>query len=366
MRGYAEFLARVGYEVTLVADDLTGLEGELTGSGVSVHSLPMSRDPDPIRDLVSLARIGRLIARLRPDAVIYATPKASLLTSIAARLFRVPVRIYELWGIRFETSKGLARRLFRAIEQVVASCSTAIVANSASLAARAVELGITRGDRVVVLGHGSSHGVDSERFSRRTTFPKLDAATEQFLSDTSGLTVGFVGRLHPDKGIDTLLAAAAKAAADGGMRILLVGGDEGISLTIPDGIAVHLAGDVGDVRPYLAAFDVLVLMSLREGFPNVVLEAAAMEVPAIVSNATGCVDSVIDGVTGRIVATGDVASLSQTLTELARDAKIRRSLALAARRRVLEDFDPEAVWGLAESHLRTQLAKSCRGVGTSA
>ncbi|MFE6995718.1 glycosyltransferase family 4 protein [Microbacterium sp. NPDC057659] len=361
MRGYVEFLSRSGYEVMLVADDLSALREPLFERGVRAMSLPMSRDPAPLRDLVSLIRMASLIARARPDAVVYATPKASLLASIAARVLGVPLRVYELWGIRFETARGAARALYRGIERVIATCSTVVVANSASLAARAAEFGITGADHVIVLGEGSSHGVDSKHFSPLAEVPEIDEATAAFLAEHEGITLGFVGRLHPDKGIDTLMAAASRLAEQGeDVRVLLVGGAEGAAVEFPPGVAVHLTGEVMDVRPYLGVFDVLVLMSRREGFPNVVLEAASMEVPAIVSDATGCVDSVIDGVTGYVVPTGDVDALGSVITELAGDPVALRALGVAARRRAVKTFDPEHVWRLSEEHLRSQLERALR------
>ncbi|MDR2997029.1 MAG: glycosyltransferase family 4 protein [Microbacterium sp.] len=366
MRGYVEFLSQSGYDVMLVADDLSALREPMSDRGVRTMSVPMERDPAPLKDLVSLIRMMRLIARARPDAVVYATPKASLLASIAARLFGVPARVYALWGIRFETAQGAERVLYRGIERMIATSSTAVVANSASLAARAAELGVTGADRVVVLGEGSSHGVDSKRFSRRAQLPEIDAATARFLADHEGITLGFVGRLHPDKGIDTLMAAASRLTAQGeAVRVILVGGEEGADVEIPPGVAVHLTGEVPDVRPYLDVFDVLVLMSRREGFPNVVLEAASMEVPAIVSDATGCVDSVLDGVTGYVVPTGDADALGSAIAELAGDPAGLRALGVAARDRAVKSFDPEYVWRLSEEHLRSQLERGRRGRRTA-
>ncbi|MFF2637611.1 glycosyltransferase [Microbacterium sp. NPDC057961] len=356
MRGYAMFLAQAGYEVTLVANDVSDISRALAEAGVAAFSLPMRRDPSPMQDVRSLGRMISLMRRIRPDAVIYATPKASLLASIAARLVRVPVRIYELWGIRFETASGAARRIFRGIEQTIAASSTAILANSASLADQAIRLGITKAGRIEVPASGSSHGVDSGHFSPAAPRPALDVDTARFLEQYAGTTIGYIGRLHPDKGVETLLEAAALVREDGlEVRVVLVGGDEGLDIRNERRFPVHRTGEAGDVRPYLAEFDILVLMSLREGFPNVVLEAAAMEVPAIVSDATGCVDSVIPGVTGVVVPVGDVAGLREALKAVATDPTWARQMGIAARGRAVEAFEPRVVWAALEQHLRAQL-----------
>lgn len=359
MRGYAVYLAKTGYDVTLVADDASVLESLVSEHGVTTRSLPMRRNPHAAKDLISLIDLTRLMRESRPDAVVYATPKASLLASIVALFFRVPVRVYELWGIRFETTDGLARQVLRSFERMIAASSTAIVANSRSLADRASELGIARRERIEVLGSGSSHGVDVARFSPEAETPALDGDTRRFVESQAAFTVGFVGRIHPDKGIDTVLEAVSELAREGApVRLILVGREEGARDAIVAGPYVHHAGDVEDVRAYLRTFDVLVLMSLREGFPNVVLEAAAMGIPAIVSDATGCVDSVVDGVTGLIVRVGDSAGLRGALKELMSDPARRLSMARSARKRTIEEFNQSRVWAAAEEHLRQCLSRA--------
>lgn len=359
LQGYAAYLADAGYDVHMIADDIDDLAPDMAEAGVTVHSVPMSRDPDLRRDIASLSAMVGLLRVLRPEVAVYATPKASLLTSIAARISRTPVRVYSLWGIRFETSTGLGRIVLRGLERLTAAASTAVVANSESLADRASILGITRRSKITVPGHGSSHGVDSVRFDPDRDLADVDEATGAFLADRDAFTIGYVGRLHPDKGVDTLVEAAALFASRGeDIRFVLVGGDEGALPADLERLSnVHLAGEVADVRPYLARFDLLVLMSLREGFPNVVLEAAAMRVPAIVSDATGCVDSVVDGLTGVVVARGDTQQLVRDIESLRGDDAGRLAMGAAARDRAIRDFEPRDVWGAYEQHIAAQLLK---------
>lgn len=356
LRGYAVFLAGSGYDVHIAASDVEDLASGLAAEGVTVHAVSMSREPDLSGDLKSARAMVRLLKRLRPDIVVYATPKASLLSSVAAWWTRTPVRVYSLWGIRFETARGLARHVYRAIEKVTVTCSTAVIANSESLADRAAALRLRRRDRITVPGAGSSHGVDAGHFDPDGEIGAVDEATDRFLLEDV-FTVGYVGRLHPDKGVDTLLNAVARIGDDRSVQTVLVGADEGaLASRVDHGPRVHSTGEVADVRPYLRRFDVVVLMSLREGFPNVVLEAAAMRVPAIVSDATGCVDAVLHGVTGFVVPRGDHRDLARRIIELRADRGSRLAMGEAARDRVRRDFDPVEVWSAHEQHLAAQLA----------
>ena len=94
-----------------------------------------------------------------------------------------------------------------------------------------------------------------------------------------------------------------------------------------------------------AGFDLLVLPTYREGLPNVLLEAAAMALPVVATRVTGCVDVVVDGETGLLVAARDGASLAAAMQRYADAPTLRRSHGSAARSMVLEKFAQPRVWG---------------------
>lgn len=365
LRGYMNALREDGWRVTLVCSPGAGLEDLALAENVALKQLPMNRNPSPLHDLISLARLIGILKRVRPDVLVYATPKASLLGAVAGAVVGVRTRIYELWGLRLETSTGVARTILGCLERLTARLSTSIVANSPSLASRAELLGVTGGHKAVVLGAGSSHGVDSSRFRIDASMPSVDSGTQQFLAQSDGFTVGFIGRVHADKGVDTLLEALDLCEAQGlEIRSVIVGGDDGAGAGLLNGVderRVHVVGHVPDTRPYLKAMDIIVLMSRREGFPNVILEAAAMRVPAVVADSTGTRDSVVHGVTGVVVPTGDVTALTAALTALAQDPELRAQLGTNARARVEADFDQAEVWASHSAHFRAELETTSDG-----
>lgn len=347
--GYLKFLSQDGWDVTLICSDGPGLTELERTEGVQVSRLRIEREPAPIQDITSAVKAFMLLRRLSPDVVVYATPKASLVGAISAWLARVPHRVYELWGLRLETSRGWIRPVIRVLEWVTASASTKIIANSRSVAERSKQMRVNAGHNPVVLGNGSSHGVDADYFRRDAEMDPLDSATAEFINSGTEPVVGFVGRLHPDKGIDTLVEALQLCAEDGvAVRALIVGGEEGgdapSRTPLRRIVPTHFTGQVADPRPYYAAIDLLTLPSRREGFPNVVLEAAAMQVPAVVSDATGCVDAVTQEVTGFIVPVNSATALAGAIKRLVNDASLRDRFGRAGRARAVAEFAQERVW----------------------
>jgi glycosyltransferase involved in cell wall biosynthesis len=324
----------------------------------------MKREPSPVADLRALIGWVRLLRRVRPAIVSVGTPKAGLLGGLAARMTRVPARVYHLRGLRLETTTGVRRRVFTALERTAMASAHTVVAVSASLRQRALDLRLVDEARIRVLGHGSSNGVvipaatptPAERTARRRELGLVDDVP----------IIGFVGRLTTDKGLD-VLADARSILEDRGVdhQMLIVGGvDEGAAPSIlatlrSVGRPPIETGHVPDAREYYAAMDLLCLPTLREGFPNVVLEASAAGVPTVTTDATGAVDSVVDGVTGRIAATGDPLSLADRLQELVEagpDARGR--MGDAARTRAERDFSREHVWGLFDDFLTTAAGRA--------
>jgi glycosyltransferase involved in cell wall biosynthesis len=363
-RGYLAYLKSCGWDVTLVGHSTGDLEKIAASEGVRAIAIPMRRDPALVQDLVSLSRLIALFIKARPAAVVTATPKASLLGMVAARICGIPVRVYQMWGLRLETETGLRRTIYRTLEKVTARGASHIVANSRSLAAAAEAEGVA--SDILVLGDGSATGIDLAHYSSTAAMPPVDTETARFLGDDpEGFTVGFVGRVNRDKGVPALLKAARLASERGvPVRLLIVGSSESdeIELLIEQAastLPIHRVPAVSDPRPYFLAMDVNCLPTLREGFPNVVLEAAALGVPTITTDATGARDSVVDNETGLIFPVNDAAALAEAIVRTATEIGLLERFSAAGRERVRTNFDQAIVWSRLEQFLSTATA----GVG---
>lgn len=360
LRGQGRFMATRGVQLLAASSPGPGLESWGRDEGIETYPVPIAREIDLSRDVVSLARLTRLVRRLEPDIVHVHTPKASLLGLMAASAAGVRRRVYHMRGLRFMGATGPRRRVLFAAEWLTTQMSTDIVAVGPSLAAVARAHGLDACP-IRVLARGSGQGVDSEHFSRAAVDAvTLDEFRRRYELEAATPVFTFVGRLTRDKGI-VELAAAWRVVREQcpASRLLVVGPIEEGDAVPPETLRalradprVALCGSLDDPAPAYAASDVLVLPTYREGFPNVPLEAGAMELPTIATRVTGCVDAVVDGVTGLLVEPKDPLALAEAMLRYAGDPDMRRSHGEASRTRVVEWFRPEPIWAeLADLYL---------------
>lgn len=341
-----------GFDVHL-ATNFRGSQPQVD-EGVVLHNIDMERAPHLTRDLRSLLKMLRLVRSLRPDVVNVSTPKAALIGGAAAFVARVPVRIYVMRGIRAETATGIGRWLVLNLERASALLATHMICNSSSLRALAIKLKFPHARDAIMLGGGSSNGVDISRFS-----PGVPRSIQR-----NPLVIGYVGRLARDKGVIDLLAAFDQVSKHLDVRLLIIGSEDPTD-PLPQDVLNRLGGDhaitridwMTDTSTSYAEFDVLAFPSYREGLPNVPLEAQASGVPVVGYAATGTVDAVLDGVSGLLVPVGDVDSLASALADLLTDQERRVRMGRAGRSWVTEHFSQERVWtdlcsALARWHLR--------------
>ncbi len=349
LSGLPQTLAADGWDVHVVSSPGERLDALGEVPGVTVHPLPMAREIDLRRDVRGLREWMRVIRRIRPDVVFVGTPKAALLGITAARLLGVRTRVYHLRGLRLETATGTLRRILSAMERLTIRLSTRTLAVSPSLRERVLALGLAPASRVVVLGRGSSNGVDVGRFSPDTPPVDIDGLDPQVP------VIGFVGRLNHDKGLE-VLADACRLLDEEGVthQLLVVGGVDGAELTAFARLrrAPIVLGAVADTAGYYPLMRALCLPTLREGFPNVVLEASATGVAVVTTDATGAVDSVIPERTGLVVPAGDAAELAVALRRVLEDPDLAARLGAAGRDFVVEDFRRESVQSAVGAFLR--------------
>ena len=350
--GQLSYLEQHGYRVSLVTSPGDGIDQFAEQEGIYYDIVPMRRSIAPMHDLLSLRRLVRLFRRLRPQIVHGHTPKAGLLSMLAAKACRVPVRIYQLHGLRYETACGWQRSLLKGTELTACRAATGRLCVSPSLKAAAVRGNLFREAEASVLQQGSANGVDAAKFAPDRTGVLRRQVRRRFGIPEDAILLGFIGRLVKDKGIIELHEAWQQLRREfPQLHLMLVGPFESGDAVPSEQRAaleadprVHLAGVDWCARPYYAAMDVFVLPSHREGLGVVLLEAAAMELPTIATRVTGCLDAVADGKTGTLVPLGSIAQLVSAVRRYVNEPALRCQHGEAGRQRVIQEFRSTAIW----------------------
>jgi len=362
LRDQVAHLKGRGFDVWAVSSPGPWLNTFAMNEGIPARAVTMSRSITPIADLVSLVRLWRVFREIRPDIVHGHTPKGGLLAMIAAFLAGVPLRIYTVHGLPLETATGWRRELLRWTERLSCLLAHRVHSVSPSLRTRVLAEGLCSPAKVRVLGLGTVNGVDAAKLFTPGREQVQDGAEVRRLLGIPprAPVVGYVGRIVRDKGVPELVQAWNTIRAEFPEAHLLMAGhfepQDPVSAETEKRLrsdpTIHLAGLVESMPGMYAAMDVVALPTYREGFPQVPLEAAAMERPVVATRVTGCVDAVVDGVTGTLVPAGDARALADGLLAFLRDPALRRTHGRAGRARVLREFRPESLWRHMEREYR--------------
>jgi len=319
--------------------------------GIPVYLLPMTRGINPLRDAYSLVMMVLLLLRLRPDAVHSYTPKAGLIAMLASRICFVPVRIHTFTGLIFPTQTGLKQKALIFIDRLICACASKVVPEGEGVKKDLAKYSITK-KPLEIIGHGNIAGVDSEYFSRLAPGVQEESRLlrESLSLPEDAFIFSFVGRLNKDKGISELTHAFSIMPSDS--HLLIVGGFDHTAPVSPEIIhllnsnkRVHFLGFVRDIRPALYLSNILVLPSYREGFPNVILQAGAMQLPVIATDISGCNEVVTPSLNGWLVPSRDVVALQQAMQEalmVSREALYE--MGDFSRKRVQSRFEQREHW----------------------
>lgn len=321
-RGLLSELKDEGYEVIA----LSSPDGDLAELGrrekVRTIGVSMERHVSPLKDLISLIRLIRVMRKERPVMVHSMTPKAGLLCMMAAWIAHVPIRVHTFTGLVWPTQTGLSRKILMLTDRITCFCATHIIPEGEGVKH---DLSSCITDKPMrVLGYGNVRGVDLDYWKRSG-----GSRTEGWLSERrekkEPFTFVFVGRIVRDKGINELVNAFSRLNKNyPDTRLLLVGpAEDDLDPVLPETWmaiekeeSIISVGSQKDVRPYYEESDALVFPSYREGFPNVVLEAGAMELPSIVTDINGSREIIEEGVNGVIVSPRDESALYEAMEDM--------------------------------------------------
>lgn len=338
-KGLLRELVDEGYEVVALSspdDDLKEL-GER--EGVRTIGVKMERRVSLFNDFISLVKLIQVLRKEKPEMVHSMTPKAGLLCMVAAKMAGVPIRLHTFTGLVWPTATGLSRVILMMTDRMTAACATHIIPEGEGVK-QDLQRCITK-KPMKVLGYGNVKGIDLNYWKRNTEN-----------TDHVVLTFVLIGRIVRDKGLNELVAAFVRLNQQyKDTRLLLVGPcEENLDPVLPETKrfietcdAIESVGRQDDVRPFYEQSDVLVFPSYREGFPNVVLEAGAMELPSIVTDINGSREIIEHGKNGLIVPPRDEQALFEAMKWMAEHPDDRKKMAENARPMVANRYEQSFV-----------------------
>lgn len=356
LKGQLAFLNE-RYEIVAVSGQDAHLENVAKREGVRTVNVPMQRAIRPLQDLVSLWQLFLLFKKEKPQIVHSITPKAGLLSMVAAKMAGVPIRIHTFTGLIFPSKQGMLQQLLIAMDRLLCWAATTIIPEGKGVKNDLVAYKITS-KPLAVLAKGNVNGIDTNYFSPEAIPAKeKENLKNQLQIQPNDFVFIFVGRLVGDKGINELVGAFGKLEMGDwglgkGIKLLLVGPFEtdldplktGTLKAIQTNPNIIAVGFQQEVRAYFAIADALVFPSYREGFPNVVLQAGAMELPSIVSNINGCNEIIKEDYNGLLIPAKDSNAIYEAMKKMVEDNPLCQKLKANSRQLIVDNYEQKVVW----------------------
>ncbi|MBC7523094.1 MAG: glycosyltransferase family 4 protein [Flavobacterium sp.] len=356
LKGQLYFLNQK-YEIIAVSGNDKSLKEVHIREKVRTVDLPFQRQISPLKDFISLLKLYRLLKKEKPSLIHSITPKAGLLSMIAGYFAKVPVRMHTFTGLIFPSKTGFLKQILIVMDKMLCRFATHVYPEGQGVKNDLIQYKITN-KPLQVLAFGNVNGVDFNYFDSNCFNENQNLTLKQSLKiENDDFVFIFVGRIVSDKGINELvLAFKSFQSAYHNTKLLLVGNLE-MELDPINKETLHEIRnndtiiDVGyqnDIRPYLAIANCLTFPSYREGFPNVVIQACAMNLPCIVSDINGCNEIITDKHNGIIIPVKNENAIFDAMKTLFLNKNLYNSLQLNARQSVVSRYSQGIVWSALE------------------
>jgi glycosyltransferase involved in cell wall biosynthesis len=297
-----------GHDIYIVCSNSNDLISFSKTYNFKYKTIEITRHINLISDAKSFFELSKFISEEKFDVVVGHTPKAALLAMLASFFNYIPQRIYFRHGLMFETAKGIKKNTFKLIEKITSFFSTKVICVSNSILQKSIKLNLSSKNKTILLRKGSCNGIDYETSFNPELLNEdiLYSYKSKYNFNKEDIVIGFIGRIVQDKGIVELLEAwEILKNKHLNLKLLLIGPIEkrdGIDNSLLNKIStdnrIVFTGMIYDINIHYKLMNIFILPSYREGFPTVVLEASSMELPVITTKKTGCIDSIINNITG--------------------------------------------------------------------
>ena len=361
------YLSQNGFDVTVVCgyDPIFEQDCPPELRYVPIH---MTRRIEWWSTLTGWWKLFWLFKREKFRMIQYSTPKAALISSMAGFIAGIPVRLYCQWGIYYVGSDSLTRKVFKSVEKLTCFFSTDIAPDSKGNLEFAIGEGLYPRGKGDVVYNGSANGVNLNKFDIAKKIIWRNNIRAEFSLNEESFVYGFVGRITKDKGINELINVFQRLTQnDSGIFLMLIGMEEEeheLNTTVVEAIHNHpqiiTLGWEANVEEYMAAMDVMVLPSYREGFGIVAIEAQALGVPVITTDIPGPRDAIINEKTGILIPPADEENLMKAMQKLRNNQNLRKYMSNNTLPFVQENFKQEIFWKKVLEHRMSLLTRTVR------
>lgn len=344
------------YDVTFICNtDVSMYEYETE----HIHYIPVKMKRGIAFDgLGVIWHLYKIFKREKFDIVQYSTKNASVYTCIAGSMAGIKTRIYCQWGMMFVAMHGIKRFLIKASELLISGLATDIESESFSIYNAALKEKVYTAKKACVIWNGSACGVNLDGYdiSKREQWRK--EIRERYNIPADAVVFGWCGRITRDKGHNELFSAFRELnKTDKNTRLLMVGSYDNVE-TIDKELfdwaqncpEVIFTGYSKEVPKMYSAMDVFCSLSYREGFGLVVIEAAAMGLPGIVTDVPGQIDTHVNMETGISVHAKDVVSVVDAMIFYISNPEKRIKMGREARKQVEEKYDQKILFKKLAKH----------------
>lgn len=331
--GQLQYFKDLGYETYLMAPNHQSVIDYCVNESCTHLSVDFEREIAPLKDFKAFFQVLKHLKRVKPDIVNLGTPKVSLLGMIVSAIIGVKKRIYTCRGYRFEHEKGIKRKLLILNDKLVCFLSHQVICISNSVRQLGLDNQIFSDSKSIVINKGSSNGVNLDLFKRDKINQEAKAEFIQKYQLKDKFVFGFVGRVIDRKGVNELYTVFDELSKQHPEMVLLMIGpyeksqlkDPKIQFNYENHTNIISLGKINqeEIPLYMTLMDVFVLPAWWEGFGNVLIQAAAVNVPVISTTGTGTVDAVEDGFNGILIPVADELALKNAMLKLYSDKELR-------------------------------------------
>tara|TARA_B110000971_G_C20035302_1_gene513853 strand:- start:424 stop:1551 length:1128 start_codon:yes stop_codon:yes gene_type:complete len=324
-------------------------------NNVIIHHLDIKRKTNILSDLSVIVKCLPIVFKIKPSIIISSTPKGGFLINLICLFLPFIKKLHIFTGQIWSNKNYYKRFLLKLIDKFIFFFSNSILVDSLSQKNFLISEGFTN-KKISVISNGSIKGVNLNLF--KFNFEYRDELRNKLKIDKDTVLLLFIGRLNLEKGINLLLESFSKLIDDKfKIKLLLVGRSE---VNINDLVKKHykqinehliILPHSDTIFKFMSAADVFCLPSEREGFGMSVIEASSCNLPVVISNISGLIDTAINNNTGLFFDAKIKNDLYRKLYKLIKDKNLRKQLGSNGRIFVTDKFDHNKVITFLENYI---------------